>query len=138
MTAQSSVNNGRTGGGALTWNAGAGLWITVTTTAGTIQTSPDAITWTNRTVFNDNPALATLSSVVFASDATTTIAVEQMSQLDDIRLLRMGRFVVYNALNFRYWLMVRATRQIFGDTLNAWWFFGRNQRTSTKQHHLSN
>lgn len=75
MTAQSAVNNGRTGGGSLTWNAGAGLWITGTTTAGTIQTSPDAITWTNRTVFNDNPNLITLASVVFASNATTTIAV---------------------------------------------------------------
>jgi hypothetical protein len=71
-----SVSN-RTGVGAVTWNAGAVLWIMGTTTTGTIQTSPDAITWTNRLVFDDNPALSTLSSVLFVSDATTTIAVGQ-------------------------------------------------------------
>lgn len=74
-TATSTPLSNRTSMGNLTWNAGAGLWIMGTTTLGTIQTSPDAITWTNRLVFDDSPSLSTLSGVYFVSDSTTTVAV---------------------------------------------------------------
>jgi hypothetical protein len=61
--------------GTITWNAGAGLFIAGTNTANTYQTSPDGITWTNRTGLDFLPNLGTFSSVFFASSATVTIAV---------------------------------------------------------------
>lgn len=63
--------------GNITWNAGAGLFATGTSTIGQYQTSPDGVTWTNRTGLNtvqefifSNP-----SNWRWASDATKTVIV---------------------------------------------------------------
>lgn len=61
---------GSNGIGATTWNAGAGLFISVTTAKNTYQTSTNGAVWTSRTAtFMDQ------YSTRFASNATLTVAV---------------------------------------------------------------
>ena len=94
-TAVSSVDGGTTwvsttvvavpnsimpGAGVATWNAGAGLFITPTATAGWYQTSPTGATWTTRATqvtyskYSDFFTSNTVSPRM-ASNATTTVAV---------------------------------------------------------------
>jgi hypothetical protein len=85
-TAVSSTNGGTTwstrtlspspssgqvpGAGCITWNEGAGLFLVVTTTAGTYLTSPTGVTWTSRSYSAELGAAARM-----ASNATTTVVV---------------------------------------------------------------
>lgn len=92
-TAASSTNGGSTwssatvtntgfgirgpGKGGVTWNAGAGLFIGSTSTAGAYQTSPTGATWTLRntiTTFLPYVGYFTSGQTRFASNSTTTVA----------------------------------------------------------------
>lgn len=70
-------NTGGWGQGVATWNAGAGLFITGTSTAGQYQTSPTGATWTARaTQATYAPYQLNFGTAVrFASDATVTVAL---------------------------------------------------------------
>jgi len=61
--------------GAVTWNAGAGLFIMGTSTGGQYQTSPDGATWTNRTTFPSSIWTPASVQSLFASNSTTTVIV---------------------------------------------------------------
>lgn len=66
------------GQGVATWNAGAGLFIVATTTAGTYMTSPTGAVWTLRntqSTFSSYSNRFAGSIFKVASNATTTIAV---------------------------------------------------------------
>lgn len=79
--AVTAIGSGVGGGGMglISWNAGAGLFLLSTSTAGQYQTSPDAITWTNRTTWPSTAATFALSgNVAFASNATTTVAISPL------------------------------------------------------------
>lgn len=74
-TASASQNPNSIGIGNSTWNAGAGLFITGTNTAGQYQTSPDGATWTNRTPapFSTMQAFTNVGSAKWASNSTRTV-----------------------------------------------------------------
>jgi|688.fasta_scaffold00652_4 hypothetical protein len=79
MAASSGTSNAinTNGIGSITWNAGAGLFIAITSTTGQYQTSATGAngSWTARTPATYNGYAQFTNSTRFASNSTTTVAV---------------------------------------------------------------